>query len=102
MVSFVFRLDGSIDAYYRLGGDALFLERVSRFLGISALRIKIQKVANGSIIIDFSILEDRYFTGRNSKLSLNTTNSEFLRMVLKFKQTVGLRTIGLPWPVIDN
>lgn len=100
MIKFILRFDGKIDEFYRLGGITLFLDRMSNFLTISSYRLKTLAVRNGSIIIDFVVLEPSYYTGKDLNLNLNASTTEFLKMVLKIKESVGLRSIGLPWPVI--
>lgn len=100
MIKFSLKFDGKIDEFYRLGGKILFMDRMSAFLSISASRITMIDARNGSIIIDFVVLESGYYAGKDLNININATAAEFLKMIIKIKESIGLRTIGLPWPVI--
>ena len=51
------KFDTTLDDFYANNGEALFIDKMTAFLGITSDRIRIVTIRQGSVIIDFLIDE---------------------------------------------
>jgi len=50
-------MDWTLDAFFAAGGTTKFVDRLAASLGIHASNIKIVSVYQGSVIVDFAIIQ---------------------------------------------
>jgi hypothetical protein len=49
------RMESTVEDFYKNTGEALFIDKISAFLGIETSRMRIVNVRAGSVIVDFYV-----------------------------------------------
>ena len=52
------RMNWTVAGFFSAGGTTKFMDRVASSLGIKPANIKIVSVYEGSVVVDFSLIED--------------------------------------------
>lgn len=84
------RLNWTLDQFYSSGGTTKFQDRIAASLGIKVANVKIVSVYQGSVVVDFSLVEDE--TGTVAKSGGIDSVSTTLTKVL----TKNLVNLGAP------
>jgi len=53
-----FRFETTLEGFYKNDGEAMFIDKITAYLGISSDRIRIVAVRAGSVYIDYVIDDD--------------------------------------------
>jgi hypothetical protein len=51
-------MNWTLNEFYSTGGTTKFVDRVAASLGIKAANVKVVSVYQGSVVVDFQIVED--------------------------------------------
>jgi hypothetical protein len=69
------RMEWTVDEFFSNGGTTAFIDRVSGSLGIHASEIKVVSVYEGSLVINYDIVDNEDAAGTNSTSSSASTET---------------------------
>jgi hypothetical protein len=86
-------LDSTVTEFYDSGGEGTFVDRVAYLLGIDPARIVVVDVRQGSVLIDFAVLDSSSREYSNDNLTLTELGA-------KINETLNDKSVDLGAPLL--
>jgi hypothetical protein len=91
-----------IKDFYRTDGEAMFIDKMTTFLGIPANKLKIVSVIEGSVIIDYEVVLDDETKSSKTFKEIIETNTESTQDSAQLGQQCGAVTTGISKGIADG